>query len=137
MSTRHHNDGLRKLCTCARRNWPKCSHPWHFNFKPRGGQAWRFSLDAGEDAATMAWAFTRAHRMPAPNSPHLAGFKHEYAKQGRYALRAGHLSPQGELQLAADLTIEKSDLVFRQAKDVGRRDIDRMVFGPESDERFH
>ncbi len=43
---RHHNDGLRKLCACPRRTWPKCSHPWHFNFKPRGGAAWRFSLDA-------------------------------------------------------------------------------------------
>lgn len=46
MKTRHHNDGLRKLCDCSRRNWPKCSHPWHFNYKPRGGKAWRFSLDA-------------------------------------------------------------------------------------------
>ena len=38
--------GLRKLCGCSRKNWPKCSHPWHFNYKPRGGKAWRFSLDA-------------------------------------------------------------------------------------------
>jgi integrase len=43
---RHHNDGLRKFCDCSRRHWPKCSHPWHFNYKPRGGKAWRFSLDA-------------------------------------------------------------------------------------------
>ena len=42
---RHDNDGLRKLCACARRNWPKCTHDWYFNFKPRGGKAWRFSLD--------------------------------------------------------------------------------------------
>lgn len=40
------NGGLRKLCECQRRNWSKCSHPWHFNYKPRGGAAWRFSLDA-------------------------------------------------------------------------------------------
>lgn len=46
MKTRHHNDGLRKLCGCSRRKWPKCTHPWHFNYKPRGGAAWRFSLDA-------------------------------------------------------------------------------------------
>jgi integrase len=46
MATRQHNDGLRKICTCARHKWPKCSHPWHFNYKPRGGPAWRFSLDA-------------------------------------------------------------------------------------------
>jgi Phage integrase SAM-like domain len=43
---RHRNAGLRKLCDCSRRNWPKCAHSWYFNFKPRGGKAWRFSLDA-------------------------------------------------------------------------------------------
>lgn len=36
-STRHDNDGLRKLCGCTRRTWAKCDHPWHFNFKPKGG----------------------------------------------------------------------------------------------------
>jgi integrase len=44
--TRNRNDGLRKLCDCPRRKWAKCSHPWHFNFKRRGGPAYRFSLDA-------------------------------------------------------------------------------------------
>jgi hypothetical protein len=43
---RKRNDGLRKLCGCARRNWPKCLHAWYFNFKPRGGRAYQFSLDA-------------------------------------------------------------------------------------------
>lgn len=42
---KHRNNGLRKLCDCARRNWPKCRHSWYFNYKPRGGQSWRFSLD--------------------------------------------------------------------------------------------
>jgi integrase len=42
---RHSNNGLRKICDCPRRNWPKCSHDWHFNYKPRGGKPWRFSLD--------------------------------------------------------------------------------------------
>jgi integrase len=42
---RHNNNGLRKLCDCKRSTWPKCSHPWHFNYKPRGGHPWRFSLD--------------------------------------------------------------------------------------------
>jgi integrase len=41
---RRHNDHLRKLCGCARRVWPKCDHPWHFNFK-WDGVAYRFSLD--------------------------------------------------------------------------------------------
>src|SRR5688572_25334888 len=44
--TRHRNHGLRKLCGCARRQWPKCSHSWYFNFKPKGGQGYRFSVDS-------------------------------------------------------------------------------------------
>jgi integrase len=43
--TRHHNDGLRKVCGCSRRSWSNCSHSWHFNYKPRGGPAYRLSLD--------------------------------------------------------------------------------------------
>lgn len=42
---RHRNGGIRKLCDCSRRNWPKCAHAWYFNFKPRGGKAYQFSLD--------------------------------------------------------------------------------------------
>jgi integrase len=41
---RNRNDGLRKVCACPRRNWSKCEHPWHFNFK-WDGVAHRFSLD--------------------------------------------------------------------------------------------
>ncbi len=42
--TRHHNDGLRKICGCPRRTWAKCRHPWHFSFKWQGTH-YRFSLD--------------------------------------------------------------------------------------------
>jgi integrase len=44
MTNRHRNDGLRKLCGCARRVWAKCPHPWHFNFK-WAGEYYRFSLE--------------------------------------------------------------------------------------------
>lgn len=30
------NNGIRKRCTCPRRTWTKCPHPWHFSFKLRG-----------------------------------------------------------------------------------------------------
>ena len=40
------NNGLRKICGCRRAAWVKCPHPWHFNYKSRGGPAYRFSLDA-------------------------------------------------------------------------------------------
>ena len=43
-STRHHNNGLRKICDCGRRAWSKCAHDWHFNFTWRG-TVHRFSLD--------------------------------------------------------------------------------------------
>lgn len=45
MKQRHQNNGLRKICDCPRRRWAKCPHGWHFNFKPHGGQPYRFSLD--------------------------------------------------------------------------------------------
>ncbi len=43
-SPRHDNDGLRKLCACPRRKWPKCDHPWYLNFSHRG-VSYRYSLD--------------------------------------------------------------------------------------------
>ncbi|HYN06929.1 MAG TPA: site-specific integrase [Vicinamibacterales bacterium] len=38
------NDGLKKRCTCSKRQWAKCSHPWHFSFH-RDGREHRYSLD--------------------------------------------------------------------------------------------
>src|SRR5262245_63578285 len=57
-STRNKNGGLRKVCACQRRTWAKCAHSWYFNFKPKGGVGYRFSVDseAGEhiEAKTKA-----------------------------------------------------------------------------------
>jgi integrase len=44
MATYRTNDGLRKVCGCPRRGWPKCPHPWHFNYSWHG-TPYRFSLD--------------------------------------------------------------------------------------------
>ena len=65
MNKRHHNKGLRKLCGCSRRNWPKCAHAWYFNFKPRGGVAYQFSLDVelGEHPKTKEKAQAEADRI--------------------------------------------------------------------------
>ena len=41
---RHDNDGLRKVCGCPRRTWPKCRHPWHINVQVNGVHV-RKSLD--------------------------------------------------------------------------------------------
>ena len=32
MPTRHRNDGLTKRCTCRRRDWSRCAHPYHLSF---------------------------------------------------------------------------------------------------------
>jgi hypothetical protein len=46
MSPRARHHGVRKVCDCGWKHWPKCPHAWHFSFKPRGGRRHRFSLDA-------------------------------------------------------------------------------------------
>lgn len=43
--SRRKNGGLRKRCGCPRKVWPKCPHSWHLNYKPRGGEHYRVSLD--------------------------------------------------------------------------------------------
>ncbi len=85
-STRHRNDGLRKLCDCQRRHWPKCSHSWHFNFKLKGAAGYRFSVDSeagkridsktaaealadGWRTAIRAGTFTRRHDAVPVNEP--------------------------------------------------------------------
>jgi integrase len=46
MSQLAHGEHVRKVCGCGWRQWPKCPHPWHFSYKPRGGPRYRFSFDA-------------------------------------------------------------------------------------------
>lgn len=49
MTDRQENNGVRKVCRCARKHWEdekKCGHPWHFNYKPKKSEhCYRFSLD--------------------------------------------------------------------------------------------
>lgn len=40
----HVNTGLRKICACPRRTWPKCPHSWHFSYHWKG-VPYRFSLE--------------------------------------------------------------------------------------------
>ncbi|HLG59370.1 MAG TPA: site-specific integrase [Vicinamibacterales bacterium] len=76
---RHQNHGLRKVCGCARGKWAKCEHPWHFNYKPKGGASYRFSVDteAGEHIASK----TKAEAL---------------ADSWRAAIRAGTFRRRGE-----------------------------------------
>ena len=61
---RHRNHGLRKICGCPRRNWPKCPHGWHFNFKWKGVH-YRLSLDreTGRRMTSKTQAETEADRL--------------------------------------------------------------------------
>jgi integrase len=88
MSPRAHGHGVRKVCRCGWRQWPKCPHAWYVSFKPRGGRRYRFSLDAelgrhidskteaeqiANDvrSAIHAGTFRRAADTPAPSvTPH-------------------------------------------------------------------
>ena len=57
----HRNAGLRKICSCPRRGWAKCAHPWHFNFCWKG-TPYRFSLSrfTGKDIVSKSDAETLA-----------------------------------------------------------------------------
>ena len=78
---RHRNGGLRKVCDCPRRKWPKCEHGWYFNFKPRGGPSYRFSLDRelGKHVVSKTEATDAAEKI-------------------RIAIRAGTFRRRGEVE---------------------------------------
>jgi integrase len=63
--TRHRNGGIRKRCGCPPRNWPKCPHGWHLNFKPKGGPHYRISLDkeVGKHLDNKSDALAEAERI--------------------------------------------------------------------------
>jgi integrase len=62
---RHHNHGLRKRCRCKRKDWAKCPHGWHLNYKPKGGSQYRLSLDreAGRHIDSKTAAIEEAERI--------------------------------------------------------------------------
>jgi integrase len=62
MSKRQRNDGLRKICRCSLRSWPRCEHPWYFSYKPKGKPRVRVSLHRykGEHVALLEDAKTIA-----------------------------------------------------------------------------
>jgi integrase len=61
---RARNGGVRKRCRCPRKQWPKCRHPWHFNFK-WGKRHYRVSLDreVGTAIHSKADALAEADRL--------------------------------------------------------------------------
>ncbi len=71
------------------------------------------------------------HRaIPPAGTVHLAAFKREYARYGRYTL-VPILRLGGRFEAAADLAIDMTRLWFRTAATVGTGDIDRDCFDRE------
>ena len=64
--TKHRHDGLRKICRCPRRQWPKCGHSYHFAFFHRGVPH-RYSLSRllGRPVTTYQAARAEADRLRA------------------------------------------------------------------------
>jgi Phage integrase SAM-like domain len=92
---KHRNRGIRKRCECPRKNWAKCSHPWHFNFK-WNGEHYRFSLDreVGHPITNKTDAETEAERL-------------------RTAIREGRFRPESvEAEQAPNST--QGEITFRQ-----------------------
>jgi hypothetical protein len=68
---------------------------------------------------------SRVHRMtPEPASPHLTRFKRELAKHKRYLL----LPVSADIRPEFDFAIEKKRIFFRNASDIGKSDVDAVVF---------
>jgi hypothetical protein len=102
----------------------------HIGMNPEGIS--KAATAAGKERPKSFLVASRIHRMPTPNSVHLAGFKHEFAKQRRYQLIAARLSPAGELLLAHNAFITKTDAVFKRVTDIGTNDIDKVIFVREA-----
>lgn len=89
-------------------------------------------------ASEMFLMVSRVHRMkPARDSPHLTGFKREFARQHRYLLASACLSPRGELLVAPEDVIQKQHVVFKHVTEIGPNDIDRAIFVREEDSPKH
>ena len=83
---------------------------------------------AAHPPPSALFVVSRIHRMPMPNASHLAGFKREFARQRQYLLTAARLSASGELLLARDASIRKTDVVLKHVSDIGLDDVDRAIF---------
>jgi integrase len=94
------NHGVRKVCGCSKQKWPKCSHSWYFNFKPRSGPPYRFSLDRhfGRHIATKAEAVAEADSIRAA------------IREGRF-----HVGAPESGQLADAMTVSQLVKVYQEA----------------------
>jgi integrase len=90
----YRNSGLRKICSCPRRGWAKCPHPWHFNFCWHGSP-YRFSLSryAGKEITGKTEAEALADHL-------------------RAAIRAGTFEMHSPLEVSEQEVANDSDISF-------------------------
>lgn len=92
-TVKQRNNGLRKLCTHPRAQWPKCACAWYFSYKPRGGTRHRFSLDTEADKHIDSK--TKADTLATSLREQInAGTFVRLADRRRAALAAGKPDPQ-------------------------------------------
>ena len=102
------HDGVKKRCDCARRNWPKCPHPWHFSFH-YGGREHRHSLDV----------IARARNEKPPQTKHDAAIRRDRL---RSEIRAG-INPDAPTTPEPTAALTVSDVADRYLTDyVGKRE---------------
>lgn len=112
------NGGIRKLCGCTRRRWPKCRHSWHLNFS-HDGHAHRFSLDV-------------EHGRPLEGKTEAEAL----AETIRTAIRAGTFRRRRELAAAEPTTPAPTADVIKM-ESFGGIYFDRRGKPATSDERGH
>jgi integrase len=109
---KHRNDGLRKVCGCARKSWTKCPHPWHFAFQWQGTHH-RYSLDRllGKRIESKTDAETEAERL-------------------RVAIKDGTFRKQGEAEPVTRETLTLAGLLtlYRERALSTRSETTRTAF---------
>jgi len=71
----------------------------------------------------------RCNRMnPSPNSKYLEMFKSEYSKHKRFMIIPAYINPKGEVEPMIEFSIEKTEVIFRNADEIKEGDIDYIVF---------
>jgi len=93
---------------------------------------------SGQSPHTPDYVLSRIHRIPAPDSPHLSGFKRDFARHGSYLLLpASFIQGGDDVELAPSLGILKRAVTFKHVTDIGSDDQDRAIFATEFGERAH
>jgi len=121
MNRRGRNRGIRKVCGCAKSRWPKCPHPWHFNFK-HNRIHYRFSLDIerGEHFASKIDAEKEAIRI---RSSILAGtFERAEDRRAREQREREERTRAARADLASAVTLDGFAEIFveRVSKSSGK-----------------